>query len=126
MSIVALGMDLVRVQRIQELLEKRGDAFLERIFSPREQADCPGDKAAPEFFAGRFAVKEAVLKVLGTGWGTGISWLEIEVQRSQSGAPEAHLSGAAAHKASELGIKSVHVTITHDAGMAAAMAVGER
>jgi holo-[acyl-carrier protein] synthase len=126
MTIVALGMDLVQVERIRQVLEKRGAAFLERIFSADERADCPSEKAAPEFFAGRFAVKEAVLKVLGTGWGTGVNWLDIEVQRQPGGAPGVRLSGAAAQVAEQRGIAQVHVTITHDGGMAAAMAVGEK
>jgi len=126
MAIVALGMDLVKVERLQRLLEKRGDAFLERVFTPGERADCPGEQAAAEFYAGRFAVKEAVLKVLGTGWGTGIHWREVEVQRNAAGAPSVTLSGSALERAQQIGVQQLHVTITHDAGLAAAMAVGER
>ena len=126
MAIVALGMDLVKVERLQRLLEKRGDGFLERVFTSGERADCPSEAAAAEFYAGRFAVKEAVLKVLGTGWGTGIRWQEVEVQRDAAGAPSVQLSGKALQRAKLLGIQQLLVTITHDAGLAAAMAVGER
>ncbi len=125
MAIVALGMDLVRVERIARLLETRGEAFLERVFSAGERADCPGPQAAAQFYAGRFAVKEAVLKVLGCGWGTGVSWQEVEVERGPAGAPRARLHGAAERLADERGIQSLFVTITHDGGMAAAVAVGE-
>lgn len=126
MAIVALGMDLVKVERLQRLLEKRGDGFLERVFTQGERADCPSAGAAAQFYAGRFAVKEAVLKVLGTGWGSGIRWQEVEVQRDAAGVPSVQLSGNAMLRAKLLGIEQLLVTITHDAGLAAAMAVGER
>ena len=126
MSIISLGMDLTRVERLEQALERRGQRFLDRVFTPGEQAYCERRAAARgNHYAGRFAVKEAVMKVLGTGWRRGVRWVDIEVVREPGQAPEVRLHGASARIASERGIAHIHVTITHDAGIAAAVAVGE-
>ena len=126
MSVVALGMDLTRVARLEQALERRGQRFLDRIFTQGEQAYCERRSAArTNHYAGRFAVKEAVMKVLGTGWRRGVRWIDIEVVREPGQAPEVRLHGASARIAADRGIVRIHVTITHDAGIAAAVAVGE-
>ena len=125
MSIIAVGMDLVRVERIAAVQSRRGAAFTRRIFTSREQGDCEHGREAALHYAGRFAAKEAVMKVLGTGWGQGVTWLDIEIRNEMSGAPTASLSGVAARHATERGIANIHISITHDGGMAAAVAIGE-
>lgn len=123
--IVGVGLDLIEVDRVQKILESHPERFVERVFTPEERRYCAPRARAAESFAGRFALKEAVMKVLGTGWGQGVRFRDIEAVKQPSGAVEAGLHGRAADVARDLGIHKVHVSITHVGGMAAAMAVGE-
>ena len=125
MAVVALGLDLLSIERLEEAVERRGNRFLERVFTAEERAYCNARRARFVHYAGRFAVKEAVMKVLGTGWARGVRWVDIEVRRSQGAPPEVLLHGASKALAAERGIARIHVTITHDAGLAAAVAVAE-
>lgn len=126
MPIVSLGLDLTQIARVEETFARRGDRFLERIFTAGERAYCEA-RARRRFvhYAGRFAVKEAVMKALGTGWARGVRWVDIETVRAPGRAPELVLHGRSAEIARERGIARIHVTITHDAGLAAAVAVAE-
>lgn len=125
MPVVAVGLDLARIERIERAFARHGEALLERVFTAGERAYC--DRRASRFasYAGRFAVKEAVMKVLGTGWARGVRWQDIEVVRPSGSAPAVELHGRAAEIARERGIARIHVAITHDAGIAAAVAVAE-
>ena len=125
MPIVSLGMDLMQISRLEQALERRGTRFLERIFTPGERAYCERRKARVTHYAGRYAVKEAVMKVLGTGWARGVRWIDIEVTRAPGAAPEVVLHGRSAEIAAARGIARIHITITHDADIAAAVAVAE-
>ncbi len=126
MSIRALGMDLTQIERFELALERQGQRFLDRIFTEAEQAYCERRAVRrTTHYAGRFAVKEAVMKVLGTGWRSGVRWVDIEVLRDPGQAPRVELHGRSAELATERGIERIHVTITHDAGVAAAVAIGE-
>ena len=127
MTVVSLGLDVTRIDRLQEALDRRGQRFLDRIFTAGEQAYCERRAARrATHYAGRFAVKEAVMKVLGTGWRRGVRWIDIEVTRAPGSAPEVVLHGRSAEIARERGIDRILITITHDAGIAAAVAIGER
>ncbi len=126
MTIHSIGSDLTRVERLSEAVERRGQPFIDRLFTEREQLYCDARKERMLHYAGRFAAKEAVMKVLGTGWGEGVNWVDVEVVREGDGAPRIELHGAAASIAEGLGITRVHLTITHDAGLAMAFAVAER
>lgn len=125
MSIVALGLDLTEIERVGEIAERR-PRFLERLFTDGERAYCER-RAARRIvhYAGRFAVKEAVMKALGTGWSRGVRWRDIEVRRAPGSAPDLVLHGASAVIARKRGIERWHITITHDAGIAAALVVAE-
>ena len=125
MSIVSLGMDLLRIDRLEEVIERRGERFLDRVFTPGEREYCERRKERATHYAGRFAVKEAVMKVLGTGWTNGVRWRDIEIRRAPGAAPEVVLHGVSRAIAERRAIVRIHVTITHDAGIAAAVAVGE-
>ena len=126
MAVVALGLDLTRIDRMQATMDRRGQRFLDRIFTPAEQAYCERRAARrATHYAGRFAVKEAVMKVLGTGWRRGVRWVDIEVTREPGQAPELTLHGRCAEIAAQRGIARIHITITHDDPLAAAVAVGE-
>ena len=126
MAIVSLGLDLTEIERLAEAETRRGERFLERLFTPGERAYCERRSARRHVhYAGRFAVKEAVMKALGTGWTRGVRWIDIEVVRAAGGPPELVLHGATAAIAKHKGIQRWHVTITHDAGIAAAVVVAE-
>ena len=125
MSIVALGMDLIQIDRLEKVIAARGQRFLERVFTERERAYCTSRARPATHFAGRYAVKEAVMKTLGTGWARGVRWVDIEIVRAPGSPPVVELHGVSAELAAARRIARIHVTITHDAGVAAAVAVGE-
>ena len=126
MGIVSIGMDLMQISRIETVLNARGQRFLDRIYTRAEQEYCERrPKTRATHYAGRYAVKEAVMKVLGTGWARGVRWVDIEVQRAPGQAPRVLLHGASASIAEQRGIQRIHITITHDADIAAAVAVAE-
>ena len=125
MAVVGLGLDLAQIERVQDFIERRGQRALDRVFTPDEQAYCDARASRYASYAGRFAVKEAVMKVLGTGWRKGVRWVDIEVVRPPGQAPTCALHGESARIAAARGIRTIHVTITHDAGLAAAVAVAE-
>ena len=125
MAIVALGIDLLQVDRLEEALERRGGRLIARLFTDGEREYCERRSRRAQHYAGRFAVKEAVMKALGTGWTRGVRWRDIEVVRRPGEAPSVVLHGRTAAIAAERGIARIHITITHDAGVAAAVAVAE-
>ena len=125
MPIVAIGLDLARIDRLEAVYERHRERFLERIFTAGERAYCDRRASRMASYAGRFAVKEAVMKALGTGWSSGVTWREIEVSRKSGSAPELILHGSTAKVAKSKGIGRFHITITHDGGIAAAVAIAE-
>jgi holo-[acyl-carrier protein] synthase len=123
MEIVAHGIDLVDFPRIEEMAKRHGGRFLNRIFTAAEQAYAEANKNEMEKLAGRFAAKEAILKLLGTGWRGKIAWTDIEIVNSPSGQPVVTLSGEVEKIAEKLGIKHISISITHTANFAIASAV---
>jgi holo-[acyl-carrier protein] synthase len=123
MEIVAHGIDLVDCPRIEEMLKRHGQRFVNRIFTASEQTYAQSNKDPVEKFAGRFAAKEAILKLMGTGWRGKIAWTDIEVVNNNSGQPEVTLSGEVKKIADKLGITHISVSITHTANFAIASAV---
>ena len=127
MPILGHGIDIVETARIRKLVEEHGEHFLHRVFTADEQAYCAGNgKRYYEHLAGRFAAKEAVLKVLGTGWRGGIAWTDIEIVKDVSGQPRVKLTGECARIARETGISRWHVSISHIETHATASAIGMR
>lgn len=111
---LAHGIDLVDLARLQRTLDDHAERFLERCFTPREQADADAaGKRRVERLAGRFAAKEAVLKALGTGWRHGIAWTDIEVVPDNAGAPTLRLTGQAQAFAEARGIRAWLISISH-------------
>ena len=127
MPILGHGIDIVETARIKKLIEDHGQHFLDRVFTPAEQAYCETSrKRRLEHYAGRFAAKEAVLKVLGTGWRGGIAWTDVEITKDPSGQPKIALTGECARIASDLKISRWHVSISHIETHATASAIGMR
>jgi holo-[acyl-carrier protein] synthase len=125
--IVGHGIDIVETARIRKLVADHGEHFLDRVFTQDEQEYCARSKARYyEHLAGRFAAKEAVLKVLGTGWRGGIAWTDIEVIKEASGQPRIKLRAECERIAMELGIRIWHLSISHIETHATASAIGER
>jgi holo-[acyl-carrier protein] synthase len=124
MNVIAHGIDMVECARLQEMIDKHGRKFLDRVFTPAEQEYCRGRKREIEHLAGRFAAKEALLKVLGTGWRDGISWTDIEVTNDPSGKPRVALSGRCRQIADDLGLANIQISISHISTHAIASAIG--
>jgi len=123
MEIVAHGIDLVDCPRIEQMIQRHGERFIKRVFTDAEQAYAEKNKNEVEKLAGRFAAKEAVLKLVGTGWRGKIAWTDIEIINNAAGQPEVTLSGEVRTIADKLGIKHISVSITHTANFAIASAV---
>jgi holo-[acyl-carrier protein] synthase len=126
MSLAGHGVDMVECSRIRDAIEKHGQRFVDRVFTRREQEYCSDRKRRIEHLAGRFAVKEAVLKVLGTGWQRGIAWTDIETLNEPSGQPAVYLHGRCREIADQQGLKTILVSISHVATHAIASAIAER
>lgn len=124
MSIVGHGIDLVECERIARMLDSHGARFLERVLTQAERALAARHQDPTQFVAGRWASKEAILKLIGTGWRGQISWTDMEVLPDELGRPLVTLSGETARRAAELGIRSVLLSITHTKSNAAASALG--
>ncbi len=123
MEIIAHGIDLVDCPRIEEMIKRHGRRFVNRIFTAAEQAYADANKDRVEKLAGRFAAKEAILKLMGTGWRGKIAWTDIEIVNNAAGQPEVTLDGEVKKLADKFGIKHISVSITHTANFAIASAV---
>ena len=124
--VLGLGTDLIEIERVQASIDRFGERFLERIFTPGEIAYCQQKKKhAAESFAARFAAKEAGAKALGTGISRGVGWKEIEVRRAAGERPALHLSGRAAERAAAMGVKRLQLSLTHSRTLALAIVAAE-
>ena len=116
------GVDFIEIDRVAGVLERYGERFLRRVFTPGEIAYCRG--RAPNL-AARFAAKEAVMKSLGTGF-RGVGWRDVEVVRAPSGAPSPRLHGRARRRAERLGVTEIAISLSHSRGYAMVVAVAQR
>jgi len=124
--IIGIGTDMIEISRIERSLERYGESFLQKVFTPGEIAYCRRKKKnSGESFAARFAAKEAGAKALGTGISRGVSWKEFEVTRAPGQRPVLVLHGRAAEIAAQLGIRQVHLSITHSREMSMALVIAE-
>jgi holo-[acyl-carrier protein] synthase len=117
-----LGIDIIRVDRIRRSLERFGSRFSGRVLTPAEHRYV---RDRPETFAGRWAAKEAISKVLGLGV-RGIGWRDIEIERLPTGQPAVRLHGRAAQRAEQLEMERIAVSISHESDYAVAIAFGVR
>ena len=118
--IVGTGVDLAEVPRIRASIERYGERFVQRIFTPAEIVYVESKANRFERYAARFAAKEAGMKAIGTGWKRGVRWQDFEVANLPSGKPTLRLHGVAARIAEQLGVRNVSLSLTHTAelGMA--------
>ncbi len=124
MNVIGHGIDIIECERIRQVWDRHGDRFLRRVFTPREIDYCLTKKNPLPHLAGRFAAKEAVLKVLGTGWRGAILWTDVEVTHAASGQPCIVLTGHSAQVARQMSISAVQISISHTRNYAAASAIG--
>ncbi len=123
MTILGVGTDLVAVGRVEALLTRHRDRFLERVFTVRERADCLSRARPALHLAARLAAKEAAMKALGTGWGLGVRWQDVEVASSGGVPPTLSLAGGARRQAEARGIRQALVSLSHDGDYAIAVVV---
>jgi len=118
--VVAIGVDIVEIERVESAITRGGERFLRRVYTETELRTCQDRLPS---LASRFAAKEAVMKVLGTG-GIGIGWREIEILTGEDGRPSVKLYGQALNKAAELNLKDVSVSLSDSKQHAVAVAIG--
>ena len=118
--IVAIGIDLVEISRIEKVFARRGDRFRARVFTEGEISYCERRASKLASYAARFAAKEAAMKALGTGWSDGVGWMDIEVISEPDGAPALQLHRRALERMRELGAIKAHISLTHSGNLAVA------
>jgi len=123
--IVGTGIDVVEVPRVAAAIERFGERFLQRIYTPGEIRYCEAKANRVERYAARFAAKEAAMKALGTGWNHGVRWQDIEVNRQPGGRPILIFTGKAAEFAAGLGATRAALSLTHTASEAIAQVILE-
>ena len=124
--ILGTGIDIIEVERIKASYERFGERFLQRILRPAEIAYCLSHKEPAPFLAARFAAKEAISKAFGTGIGAQLGWQDMEVFRKPSGEPYVVLHDGGLRLLQERGARLVHLSLSHTANHATAMAILEQ
>ncbi len=122
-QVLGLGSDIVECLRIAQMIERHGELFLNRVYSPREIRFCSARRHATQHFAARWAGKEALLKMLGTPWRRGIRWRDLEILNDARGQPVVTLHGGAEQVARELGVERVVLSLAHCRSHASAQAL---
>ena len=120
--VIGIGIDMEDVERVDALLRRYGDRFLKRVFTDREAAYCRRRRFPAQHLAGRFSVKEAAMKALGTGHSRGVLWRDVEVVR-RHGPPQLELHRGARRQFDRLGASRALVSITHTPRLATAQVV---
>lgn len=121
--ICGIGTDIIEIHRIEELIQRHGEKFLQRTFTELERDYCDSFANSAEHYAVRFAAKEAVLKALGRGLREGMTWLDIEVSRDELGKPLIGLNGKAASLAQG---GEFLISLSHNKTTALAMVVWQK
>lgn len=122
--IYGTGVDIVNIKRVQNLIERWNEKFLNKVFSESEIDYCQNKSNMAVHFAARFAAKEAVAKMFGTGIGK-INWRDIVVINDKNGKPEIELSGKAGELRKELEIEKIFLSISHEKKYAIAQVIAE-
>jgi holo-[acyl-carrier protein] synthase len=122
-EILGIGTDITECLRIARMIERHGELFVNRVYTPDEIKYCQSRKQATQHFTGRWAAKEAILKALGTGWRRGITWCDVEVRNEPGGRPVVAVRGGAKEVVEQLGIAEILVSISHCRSYATATAI---
>jgi holo-[acyl-carrier protein] synthase len=122
--IVGIGIDLIEVKKIAKNIHS--ETYLRKVFTEAEIEECRLAANSAERFAGKFAAKEAFMKAIGKGIRQGIWFTQIEVLNEESGAPYVRVNGDMETPMNELGVKNIHISVTHTKSTAAAIVVLEK
>jgi holo-[acyl-carrier protein] synthase len=127
-DIIGIGTDITECLRIARMIERHGELFIDRVYTPSEIAYCQKRRQSTQHFTGRWAAKEAILKAIGTGWRRGISWRYMEIRNDSSGKPVVAIRGGVQEVVEQLGVREILVSISHchTHATAVAIAVGEK
>ena len=120
---IGVGTDILKIERVDEVMARLGEKFMQRILTEQEQAEYRASKQGNRLLAKRFAAKEAVAKALGTGIGRGVSWQDIQIEHDDNGAPLVILSGGARRVAVERGGQRVALSLADEVDYVVAFAV---
>ena len=120
---IAVGTDILKVERMDDVVGRLGDRFVQRILTGQEQDEYRASKQANRLLAKRFAAKEAIAKALGTGIGRGVSWQDIQIEHDANGAPQVRLSGGAAEAAAARGGSRIELSLADEIEYVVAFAV---
>jgi len=123
MNTLGIGTDIIECLRIAKMIERHGDLFIRRVYTPHEIEYCSARRAATQHYAGRWAAKEAVLKAIGTGWVKGIAWTDVEIHNDEGGKPSVRLAAGARDACQRRHIADVMISISHCRSHATAFAV---
>jgi holo-[acyl-carrier protein] synthase len=123
--ILGIGHDIIEIARVKAELVKDSDGFKQEIFTPLEIEYCDSKHYPERHYAARFAAKEALFKAMAVTKGTGISWLDIEIQNGFGGEPLIVLSGEAFMQGERMGVNRILVSLSHTAELASANVILE-
>jgi holo-[acyl-carrier protein] synthase len=122
-NIIGIGTDITECLRIARMIERHGELFIGRVYTPEEIRYCQSRKQATQHFTGRWSAKEAILKAIGTGWRRGISWRDMEIRNEPGGKPIVAVRGGVKDVVEKLGIAEIQVSISHCRSHATAIAI---
>jgi holo-[acyl-carrier protein] synthase len=122
-TILGIGTDITECLRIARMIERHGELFINRVYTPDEVRYCQSRRQSTQHFAGRWAAKEAIVKALGTGWRRGISWRDVEIRHESGGRPVVALRGGLRDLVQQLGVVELLVSISHCRTHATAYAI---
>ncbi|MGO8690583.1 MAG: holo-ACP synthase [Thermoguttaceae bacterium] len=122
-TVLGIGTDITECLRIARMIERHGELFIDRVYTPEEVRYCQSRRQSTQHFTGRWAAKEAVLKALGTGWRRGISWRDVEIRNEPGGRPVVALRGGLRDLVQQLGVVELLVSISHCRSHATAYAI---
>lgn len=123
--VLGIGIDMEDVDRIRLVIERHGQRFLNKVYTPREIAYVDDTANRYERYAARFAAKEAAMKALGSGWNQGVQWKDLEIFNSPEGCPSLRLAGGALSRAMQMGYRRAHVSMSHTRSTAIAQVIIE-
>ena len=122
-NIIGIGTDIMECLRIARMIERHGELFVSRVYTPEEIRYCQNRKQSTQHFTGRWAAKEAILKALGTSGQRGLAWRDIEIRSEPGGRPTVAVGGAVKEVVERLGVAQILVSISHCRTHATAYAI---
>lgn len=122
-DILGIGTDITECLRIARMIERHGDLFINRVYTPEEIRYCQRRAQSTQCYTGRWAAKEAVLKALGTTWRRGITWRDVEIRSEPGGQPVVGVRGGIQEVVQQIGITRILITISHCRTHATATAI---